>query len=144
MLNTNTATQPESDLEAFKPAPPQHRIDDKAAVLEKEVQDLKVGFKRERFLYYFIIQGLVLGLVGAHIPSSVFAVLVVIALLFSIGLAKFLDFPWIVLHLEKWERLAYSAAEKQFIGKNPQEPQNEPIENGNNLPLSHDPGRNGH
>lgn len=100
--NTKTETPPEDDLEAFKPAPLQHRIDDKAAVLEKEVQSLKVGFKRERFLYYFIIQGLVLGLIGPYVPGYVFTAMIVIALLFSIGLAKYLDFPWIVLHLEKW------------------------------------------
>ena len=106
-------------------------IDDKAAVLEKEVQSLKVGFKRERFLYYFIIQGLVLGLIGPYVPGYVFTAMIVIALLFSIGLAKYLDFPWIVLHLEKWEQLLYEAAQKRLLGKQPEEPQNEPIENGN-------------
>lgn len=131
--NTKIETPPENDLEAFKPAPPQHRIDDKAAVLEKEIQSLKVGFKRERFLYIFVIQGLVLGLVGPHLPGFVFSVLIVIALLFSIGLAKYLDFPWIVLHLEKWEHLLYETAQKRLLGKKPEEPQNEPIENGNDL-----------
>ncbi|WP_417794791.1 hypothetical protein [Terasakiella pusilla] len=131
MPSTETETPPKDDLESFKPAPPQHRIDDKAAVLEKEVQSLKVGFKRERFLYYFIIQGLVLGLVGPHIPGSVFSVLIVIALLFSIGLAKYLDFPWIVIHLERWEQLLYEATQKRLLGKQLEEAQNEPIENGN-------------
>lgn len=44
---------------------------------------------------------------------------------------KYLDFPWIVLHLEKWEQLLYEAAQKRLLGKQPEEPQNEPIENGN-------------
>ena len=134
MRSTKIETPPETDLEAFKPAPPEHRIDDTAAVLEKEVQSLKVGFKRERFLYYFIIQGLVLGLVGSYVPGFVFTVLIVFSLLSSIGLAKYLDFPWIVLHLEKWEHLCYEAAQKRLLGKKPEEPQNEPIENADDPP----------
>ena len=70
--NTKTETPLEDDLDAFKPAPPQHRIDDKAAVLEKEVQSLKSGFNRERFLYFFVIQCLTLALVAPVLSGKVF------------------------------------------------------------------------
>ncbi|AHD08089.1 ABC transporter permease [Phaeobacter gallaeciensis] len=130
MTSIENETPPENDLEAFKPGPPQHRIDDKAAVLEREIQDLKVGFRRERFLYYFIIQGLILGVVGPHLPGAVFGVLIVFCLLFSIGLAKFLDFPWIVLHLERWEQLLYDGAKKRILGPPESEVTTEPLDNG--------------
>ena len=131
LSNTKTETPPKNDLDAFQPGPPQHRIDDKAAVLEKEVQSLKSGFNRERFLYFFVIQCLMLSLAGLALPGKVFYFLIVAALLFSIGLAKHLDFPWIGMHLEKWHDLFYKAAEKWMLGKKPKEIETEPFENGN-------------
>lgn len=130
MPNTKTETPLEDDLAAFKPAPPQHRIDDKAAVLEKEVQSLKSGFNRERFLYFFVIECLTLALVALSLPGKVFYFLIVAALLFSIGLAKHLDFPWIGMHLEKWHDLFYEAAQRWLLGKKPKEIETEPFDNG--------------
>ena len=43
-----------NDLEGFKPSPPAHKIDDKAAMLEDELQDIKLRFNRERFIYIYI------------------------------------------------------------------------------------------
>lgn len=130
LKNTKTETPAKSDLESFKPAPPQHRIDDKAAVLEKEVQSLKSGFNQERFLYIFVIQGLFLALVAPALSGKVFYFLIVFALLFSIGLSKHLDFPWIGMHLEKWHDLFYSAAKNLLSGKKSKVQESEPLDNG--------------
>ena len=119
MSSIETETPEKSDLDAFNPRPPQHRLDDKS------------GFNRERFLYFFAIQALILTLVGQSLPGNLFYILIVACLLFSIGLAKHLDFPWIGMHLEKWHDLFYKAAEKLLLRKDTKEIETEPFDNGN-------------
>ena len=131
MTNINAETEkPLDDLDGFEPGPPRHRLDDKAAVLEKEVQSLKSGFNRERFLYYFVIQCLFLALIGIYAPPKVFGFMIVASLLFSIGLSKFLDFPWIGEHLERWHDACFDACNTHIFRNKPKEIKTEPLENG--------------
>lgn len=131
MTNTKQETPSKDDLAGFKRSAPQHRLDDKAAVLEKEVQSLKSGFNRERFLYFFVIECLILVLIEPSIESGrVFGLLVVAALLFSIGLGKHLDFPWIGVYLEKWHDLFYETAERALRKKPGKLLETEPLDNG--------------
>lgn len=131
MLNIKPETPPEDDLDAFRPAPQQHRLDDKAAVLEKEVQSLKSAFNRERFLYLFALQCFFVLLIAPNVSGEAFYFLVVAVILLSIGLARHLDFPWIGMHLEKWHDLLYEAAQKYILRKKPKEVETEPLDNGN-------------
>jgi len=115
------------DLEGFKPSPPAHRIDDKAATLEDELQDLKLRFNRERFMYVFILTVFFVCLVGPHLTNGLLAFLVTAALIFTISVGKYLDFPWAVLPLERWHDLWYRYCERRLLGQG-NEGKTEPIE----------------
>ena len=45
--------------------------------------------------------------------------LIVAVMLFLLGLAKFLDFPWVVPYLEKWLELAYDAVHRKMLKETP-------------------------
>lgn len=117
------------DLEAFPPAPPNRRIDDKAAVLEQDIQSLKANFNRERFAYYFVMLLLFNIFVASIAPQSAMYVSVVGSLLMLIGLGKWLDFPWISPHLERWHELFYRVCERWLIKNKPPEVEPLPVEN---------------
>ncbi|KSV84526.1 hypothetical protein N183_11915 [Sinorhizobium sp. Sb3] len=106
----------ENDLEAFDPAPPNRRIDDKAAALEQENTRLKANFNRERFVYILSIAILFNILIASIGNRSMVGIGLVGSLLLLLGLSKFLDFPWIVAHLDRWHDLALRACEK-FVDK---------------------------
>lgn len=110
------------DLEAFQPSPPAVRLDDKAATLENELQDLKVRTNRERFIFSFVIVILSSALVGPHLPTLVllFFLLAVSILLISLG--EYWDFPWAVGPMKRWMDLAYRAFERKYLGKDPEAP----------------------
>jgi hypothetical protein len=91
-----------SDIEILNPPNPPSRIDDKAAVLEESVQHLRAEFRRERFVYIFVITVLVDSLMLAQAPVSAAWFVVVASLVLLIGLAKWLEFPWVVTALEGW------------------------------------------
>ena len=118
-----------SDLDVFRPAPPSKRIDDKAATLEAEVTGLKTSFNRERFIYIFISSLLAVMAIGPHLSGALLSILVVGIIIFLLGMGKYLDFPWIVLPLERWHDMIFNAAEKKLNGKNPVGI--EPPQNGN-------------
>lgn len=126
-LKNSPEVDPDGDLESFKPSPPAHRIDDKAATLENELQDLKLRFNRERFMYVFIMTVLFVCLVGPHLPSALLAFLITASLIFTISVGKYLDFPWAVVPLERWHDLWYRYCEKKMLGKD-DGPKTEPLD----------------
>lgn len=115
------------DLDGFKPSPPEHRIDDKAATLEDELQDLKLKFNRERFMYVFILTVFFVCLIGPHLTNGLLAFLITAALVFTISVGKYLDFPWAVVPLERWHDLWYRYCEKRLLGSG-DERETEPVE----------------
>ena len=122
----------EGDLDGFEPSPPSHRIDDKAATLEDELQDLKLRFNRERFMYVFIMVVLFVCLVGPNLTNGVLGFLITAALIFTISVGKYFDFPWAVVPLERWHDLWYRYCERKMLGKGEERP-NEPF-NGQDDP----------
>lgn len=110
-------TDTDGDLEGFTPSPPAHRIDDKAATLEDELQDLKLRFSRERFMYVFIMTVLFVCLVGPNLSNGLLAFLITASLIFTISVGKYLDFPWAVVPLERWHDLWYRYCERKMLGK---------------------------
>jgi hypothetical protein len=117
-----------SDLDVFRPAPPSKRIDDKAATLEAEVTGLKTAFNRERFIYIFVSCLLAVMALGPHLSGILLSILVVAIVIFLLGMGKYLDFPWIVLPLERWHDMIFNAADRRLNGNAPvgiEPPQNE-------------------
>lgn len=111
-----TEIQDNKDLDHFMPAPSEKRIDDKAAVLESEVQSLKAGFGRERYIHIFISTIMFTFLVGALLESSGLTfTLVVSAVIFLLGLGKYYDFPWIVYPLEKWHGMLFECCHRRLM-----------------------------
>lgn len=89
------------------------RRDDKAAALENELLERTARFNKERFVYIFVIVGLIDAFLGSFVPRSVFAFLMVWSLILLIGLANWLDFPWIIEHLTRWEHLFFRRFERK-------------------------------
>jgi hypothetical protein len=89
------------------------KIDDKAAVLENQLLECKANFNKERFVYIFTIVTLVDVCIGWSAPSSVFATLIVASIIILIGLANWLEFPWVVENLGRW----LTMIERRFSGQ---------------------------
>ena len=118
-----------NDLDRFRPAPPSKKIDDKAAALEAEIAGLKTGFNRERFIYIFISSVLALMAIGPNLSGALLSILLVSIVVFLLGMGKYLDFPWIVLPLERWHDMLFNAADKRLNGN--RAPGIEPPQNDN-------------
>jgi hypothetical protein len=116
-----------SDLDQFAPAPAPYRLDDKAAQLEEDIQSLKAGFRKERFVYVFIINTLFLLLVGSLASNLVTGMAVTASLIFLIGMGNYLEFPWMINHLERWHNLWYKWCEKRISGTEHKEEDTEPL-----------------
>lgn len=106
----------DNDLDHFLPAPSSKRLDDKAATLEAEITGLKTSFARERFIYIFICSLLAIMSPGPHLSIGLLSVLIVGVVIFLLGMGKYLDFPWIVLPLERWHDMIFNAANKRLNG----------------------------
>jgi len=115
------------DLQAFEPSPPEHRLDDKAASLEDDVQSLKAEFKRERFVYIFSVIVLFLLFVGSVGNESVFVLAIIAALILLIGLANWLQFPWVVVNLQRWHDLCFLWMQKKVRGETAEDEDTEPL-----------------
>lgn len=122
LTSTEYETQPdipkagESDLDHFAPATTSKRIDDKAATLEAELTGLKQSFARERFIYIFITSLLFIMALGQSLTGALLGILVAFVLVFLIAMGKYLDFPWIVLPLERWHDMLFNATERRLNG----------------------------
>jgi hypothetical protein len=115
--NTKSARRKNTDLDAFQPSPPARKIDDKAATLEAEILGLKAEFRRERFVYTFIIATLFCLLVGVATSWWLFFFSVVAATVLLIAMAHWLDFPWVVANLQRWNDAMHTFFLKRANGK---------------------------
>jgi hypothetical protein len=61
------------------------------------------------------------GLMAAIANTTTFAFFLVASLILSIGLAKWLEFPWIVTDLERWLKRLGDLWDKKFGTKGPDE-----------------------
>lgn len=93
-----------SEIEILNLPNPPSRVDDKAAALEESVEHYRAEFRRERFVYIFIIAVLFDALMLSIAPIGAASFAIVASLILLIGLAKWLEFPWVVTELEGWHR----------------------------------------
>lgn len=135
--STAVAKQQGSDLDAFQPSPPARKIDDKAATLESELIGLKAEFRRERFVYFFIMATLFCLLMGATTNGWLFFFSVVASTVLLIALAHWLDFPWVVTNLQRWNDAMHLYFLKRTNGK-PEEV--EPLPSAQQKPENDDSG----
>lgn len=117
----------EADLEVFPPAPIEHRLDDKAAALEAEIQAVKTKADREKYLLIFVCITLFVCLVIPHLPEIAQYFLIIASIVFGIGAGKYLDFPWIVVPLERWHNLFFKFCERKMLGKRDDDENIEPM-----------------
>ena len=81
---------------------------------------MKSEFRKERFVYCFVIAVLFNLFVSTVANGLTASLSVVSTLILLIGLAKWLEFPWVVTHLEVWLDRAGRAWDAKF-GKPDQE-----------------------
>lgn len=121
-------SEPENgDLEAFDPGPPGRKLDDKAAQLEGEIQSVKRDARRVYFVLSFVATAFFLLFVASVGNSAVIAIAIAASLVLMIGIAKWLEFPWVVVNLERWHDMFFKACEGKLTGKKAQT--TEPIPN---------------
>lgn len=113
--NDTIETKP-NDLDRFMPAPTSKRLDDKAATLEAELSGVKQAFARERFIYLFVMSVLFVTTLGPNLSTAMLVFLIASVLIFLIAMGKYLDFPWVVIPLERWHDLILNAAERRLNG----------------------------
>jgi hypothetical protein len=78
------------------------KVDDKAAALEASIESMRAEFRKERFVYCFVMAVIFNLFVSAVGSTTTIGISIVASLILLIGLAKWLEFPWIVTHLELW------------------------------------------
>jgi hypothetical protein len=114
--------QHKSEIDVLKPPTPPTKVDDKAAALEESIEGQRVEFKRERFVYFFVIAVLFDALMLSVAPSRSAWFVVVASLVLLIGLAKWLQFPWVVAELEGWHNRIITAWHSKTNTKSEIEP----------------------
>lgn len=102
---------------------PISRVDDKAAAVENELLERTAQFRKERFVYIFVIITLLDSLFISFAPQNVSIFLCLASLILLIGLANWLEFPWIITHLERW----HAALLSKFEGKKSESDKIEPM-----------------
>lgn len=116
MTNTLEETPLEpSDLDNFKGAPPEKKLDDKAAILEAELIEVKSGRASERTLFLFVISVLVCAFVGVNAGSAVFFFLVVSCVILNIVASKSFGAPLLSNYLEPWNIRLQKAFDKHVL-----------------------------
>lgn len=73
-----------------------------AAVLESQIQEERAQRRCERFFWALAVLGLVSVMMSALAPWHASLLCLLFSLLIAIGLAKWLEVPFIVAHLERW------------------------------------------
>jgi len=83
------------------PSPPR-KLDEAYLEIQKRLEEKDVAFKRERFVYLYIIIVLFDGLILSIADIKAFAFFLLATLILAIALAHWLEFPWIVTDLRVW------------------------------------------
>jgi uncharacterized phage-associated protein len=83
-------------------------ISDTSAFFEQESRAYLSNVKQERFIWIFIVIGLLNALVGAVSPWGVEAIFFLFSVVMIIGSAHRLEVPWIVTHLDWWSHRSSS------------------------------------
>lgn len=102
----------------LRPPTPTTEVDDKAAALESVIESLKSELRKERFVFIFVIITLFDGLILQTGSIALFWYFAVSSLILLIGLARWLEFPWVIVNLEGWLNRLGRAFDKKFLGKN--------------------------
>lgn len=85
-----------------------------AAALEAYIEQQKTERKQERFFCLFTVCALINTLISALTTWHTWLVLMLFTLILLIGVATWLEVPWVVRHLERWlERLSRSKADDE-------------------------------
>ncbi len=99
---SRTEDEGDRNLVVLSPKTLDSKIDDKAAALENTIECLKAELRKERFVYIFIIISMFDGLMLSTGNEGLFLYFLFMSLIILIGLANWLEFPWVVVNLEKF------------------------------------------
>jgi len=109
MPNTTSESQLEKVQAVLRTKDTADPLEKAAAALESQVQELKAERKIERFVWSLGVIGLVNIIFSEHLPLPAAMLSITFSLLITILLAKWLEVPFILPHLERWyNRLSVS------------------------------------
>ena len=77
-------------------------IDNAAAALQEQIEHQRTERKQERFFWFFAVTALLNVLFFTLAPWAAAICFLLFSLVGLIGLAKWLEVPWVVTHLERW------------------------------------------
>jgi len=77
-------------------------IENAVAALQEQIEQQKTERKQERFFWFFTVTALLNVLFSSLAPWHAATVFLIFSLIGLIGLAKWLEVPWVVTHLERW------------------------------------------
>ena len=72
------------------------------AVLEDELQTIRAERRTERFFWSFCLIAVLNVYVASHSPVLATVTCILFSLILSLGLAKWLEVPWLSRYLERW------------------------------------------
>ena len=99
----NTGIVPQHDTaSALAPKDRVQAVDVAAAGLELQIEQLRAERKIERFFWLFALVAITTTFIVSFVPWGAGATLVLFALIFLIGAARWLEVPWVARHLERW------------------------------------------
>lgn len=89
-------------------------MDEKIHRLEQELLALKTSNSRERYVILFLLNVAVVATVGTFSPGYVFLFLIAATIILQIGLANWLNFPWVIQPLTRWLKILERWMEKKL------------------------------
>lgn len=107
-----------SDLDGFSASPPEKRLDDKAAVLERDLVAVRSRQASERTLFIFALSAMFCVIVGlTDVEPYVFWVTCGAAIVFNIVVSRSLGAPLLASLLEPWNIRFQKAFDRHVLGK---------------------------
>ena len=84
-------------------------IEKAAAALQEQIEQQRTERKQERFFWFFAVSSLLNVIFFSLAPWLAASCFLLFSLVGLIGLAKWLEVPWVVTHLTKMLNLAHKA-----------------------------------
>jgi hypothetical protein len=97
-----TESNKRRDFEIIGTGAPPSLLTDTAAALESQLESLKLERKQERFVWIFVVTGIINAVVSSTAPAVGAGEFLLFSLIFLVVCAKWLEMPSFAPYLDRW------------------------------------------